>query len=234
MSENFLQGSPRGWGNAEQSREESSAHDAALWRAVATQATHLSKGEPLYHEGDGATTLFRVRSGLIRLLRIKPDGRSVTLRHVLPGDLFGEEVFIGAQRFADAQAATEAVIELIDPEAVDPANVVSVVESLVEQTKRILNDEYDFQVGFLRERIARYLLKLLRTPLARKNELGQWCVYASHELIAEGTASTRESVSKELAEMRQDSILDTGYRCIAIVDARTLRALGDPEGVLHG
>ena len=198
------------------------------------QKLQLSPREPLYHEGDGAECFYRVSSGLIRLMRIKPDGRSVTLRHVLPGDLFGEEVFIGAPRFADAEAATGATIEVCDPRHFGGPEVMRVVHSLVAQTKRLVNDEYDFQVGFLRERIARYLCKLMRTPLAERTEEGGWRIHASHELIAEGTASTRESVSKELADMRQDAIVDTGYRCIAVTDLKTLRLLGDPEGMLPG
>ena len=192
----------------------------------------LAPRQPLFHEGDVPESFYRVESGLIRLMRIKPDGRSVTLRHVLPGDLFGEEIFIGAKRFADAEAATEAVVEAFDARDVRGQNVLGVVHSLVAQTKRLLNDEYDFQVGYLRERIARYLCKLIKTPLAEKAEDGSWRICASHELIAEGTASTRESVSKELADMRHDGIIDTGYRCISISDLRSLRRLGDPEGML--
>jgi CRP-like cAMP-binding protein len=198
------------------------------------QSIRLAPRQPLYHEGDHPESFYRVKDGLIRLMRIKPDGRSVTLRHVLPGDLFGEEVFIGASRFADAEAATEATVEVFDARDLRGTNVVGVVHSLVAQTKRLLNDEYDFQVGFLRERIARYLCKLIKTPLASRAGQGAWQICASHELIAEGTASTRESVSKELADMRHDRIIDTGYRCITITDVRALRRLGDPEGMLVG
>lgn len=199
-----------------------------------SQNVKLTPRQPLYHEGDQPESFYRVKSGLIRLMRIKPDGRSVTLRHVLPGDLFGEEVFIGASRFADAEAATEATVEVFDSRELRGPNVMGVVHSLVAQTKRVLNDEYDFQVGFLRERIARYLCKLIKTPLAKRTGDGGWQICASHELIAEGTASTRESVSKELADMRHDAIIDTGYRCISITDVRALRRLGDPEGALVG
>jgi CRP-like cAMP-binding protein len=198
------------------------------------QHVRLAPRQPLFHEGDQPESFYRVKNGLIRLMRIKPDGRSVTLRHVLPGDLFGEEVFIGAGRFADAEAATEADVEVFDARELRGPNMIGVVHSLVTQTKRLLNDEYDFQVGFLRERIARYLCKLIRTPLAERAADGSWQICASHELIAEGTASTRESVSKELADMRHDGTIDTGYRCVSITDLKGLRRLGDPEGVLVG
>lgn len=210
-------------------------HAAPVRGRVHSQLTRLEPRQPLFHEGDSAECCYRLQSGLMRLMRIKPDGRSVTLRHLLPGDLFGEEAFIGVTRFADAQAASEAVVEVVDPNSAQgAAEATEIVRSLIDQTRRLVDDEYDFQVGFLRERIARYLCKLLRTPLAQRQEDGTWRIQAAHELISEGTASTRESVSKELAEMRHDGIIETGYRCIEVSDLRLLRNLADPEGMLVG
>ena len=177
----------------------------------------LSTGQALYLEGDASQALFRLKEGLLRLMRIKPDGRSITLRHVLPGDLFGEEVLIGATRFADAHAATDAVIEVIDTRHVQH-EAMTVLSSLVDQTQRLMNHEYHVQVGDLRTRVARYLCRLRETPLASRDDQGRWQISASHELIAEGTSSTRESVSKELSELRYANLIATGYRNITLLD----------------
>lgn len=177
----------------------------------------LSSGQSLYLEGDAAQACFRLKEGLVRLMRIKPDGRSITLRHILPGDLFGEEALIGATRFADAQAATAAVVEVIDPRQVRH-HAMDVLSSLVDQTQRLMNHEYHVQVGDLQTRVARYLLRLVGTPLASKDMNDRWQISASHELIAEGTSSTRESVSKELSELRYAGLIATGYRNITLLD----------------
>jgi CRP-like cAMP-binding protein len=42
------------------------------------------------------------------------------------------------------------------------------------------------------------------------------------EEIADATASTRESVSKLLSDLRYEGILDTGYRKIYLMDRQTL------------
>ena len=48
---------------------------------------------------------------------------------------------------------------------------------------------------------------------------------ATHELIAEGTGATRESVSKLIGEMRDDGLLSPAYRCITLVAENDLRTL---------
>ena len=42
-------------------------------------------------------------------------------------------------------------------------------------------------------------------------------VSATHELIAEGTASTRESVSKIITELRSEGLIESGYRSIVLL-----------------
>ena len=88
--------------------------------------------------------------------------------------------------------------------------------------QRLMDYEYHLQTGDLRQRVARYLLQLGSTPLARKDEEGRLAVAATHELIAEGTASTRESVSKIITELRSAGLIESGYRSIVILDSEAL------------
>ena len=47
-------------------------------------------GEVVFREGDDGDTCYIVRSGLARAVRQHSDGRSITLSHFAPGDIFGE------------------------------------------------------------------------------------------------------------------------------------------------
>jgi hypothetical protein len=47
-------------------------------------------------------------------------------------------------------------------------------------------------------------------------------ISATHELVAEGTASTRESVSKIITELRAEGLIASGYRSITLVDREEL------------
>jgi CRP/FNR family transcriptional regulator, LitR-dependent transcriptional activator len=79
------------------------------------QTLTFQRRQTLYHSGDPAQSVFRVRDGLVRIARMTPEGRVLTVRHVLPGDYFGEEAFMDGEREEIAEALTTAQIEAIDP-----------------------------------------------------------------------------------------------------------------------
>jgi CRP-like cAMP-binding protein len=99
---------------------------------------------------------------------------------------------------------------------------MTITQSLSSQMQRLMDYEYHLQTGDLRQRVARYLLKLAETPLATPDAQGHSLVSATHELIAEGTASTRESVSKIITELRSEGLIDSGYRSIVLLAREAL------------
>jgi CRP/FNR family transcriptional regulator, LitR-dependent transcriptional activator len=192
-----------------------------------SQTLNYARRQTLYHNGDPARSVFRVRDGLVRITRMTPEGRVMTVRHVLPGDYFGEEAFVDGHRDEIAEALTTAQIEAIDPATIRPGDLMAITRSLSHQMQRLMDYEYHLQTGDLRQRVARYLLELASTPLARRDELGRPVVSATHELLAEGTASTRESVSKIITELRGDGLIDSGYRSITLLDLDELQVTAD-------
>lgn len=182
-----------------------------------SQTLKFQRKQTLYHNGDPAQSVFRVRDGLIRITRMTPEGRILTVRHVMPGDFFGEEAFTVGKREEIAEALTSAQIEAIDPQMINHSDLMTITQSLSLQMQRLMDYEYHLQTGDLRQRVARYLMKLSETPLASPNEEGYMVVSATHELIAEGTASTRESVSKIITELRGEDLIESGYRSIVLL-----------------
>ena len=182
----------------------------------------LKRKQSLFHPGDQSQSIFRVNEGLIRITKMTPEGRTLTVRHVEPGDFFGEEALSGESRTDLAEALTSAKIAAIDPKLINGSDLMMITQSLSEQMKRLMDFEYHLQTGELRERVARYLLQLADTPLAVINELDQIMISATHEFLAEGTASTRESVSKIVSDLRNEGLIESGYRSIIILDKEEL------------
>ncbi len=191
------------------------------------QTFTYQRRQTLYHSGDPAQSVFRVRDGLVRIARMTPEGRILTVRHVLPGDFFGEEAFMDGTREEIAEALTTAQIEAIDPALINHADLMTITRSLSHQMQRQMDYGYHLQTGDLRQRVARYLLKLADTPLARRDAMGRPVISATHELVAEGTASTRESVSKIITELRAEGLIESGYRSITLVDREELDAIAE-------
>ena len=195
--------------------------------AAPSQTLSFQRKQTLYHNGDPAQSLFQVRDGLVRITRMTPEGRILTVRHVMPGDFFGEEAFMDEKREEIAEALTNAQIEAIDPQLISHADLMTITQSLSRQMQRLMDYEYHLQTGDLRQRVARYLIQLSQTPLAIRDDEGRPVISATHELIAEGTASTRESVSKIITELRNDQLIKSGYRNIVLRDIEGLEQIAD-------
>lgn len=190
-----------------------------------SQPLHFQRRQTLYHSGDSAHSVFRVRDGLIRITRMTPEGRILTVRHVMPGDFFGEEALADGCHEEIAEALTMTYIDAIDPKHINYSDLMTITRSLSQQMQRLMDYEYHLQTGDLRQRVARYLLSLSQTPLGETNEGGHIVVAATHELIAEGTASTRESVSKIITELRSEGLIESGYRSIVLLQKEMLEQI---------
>jgi len=125
---------------------------------------------------------------------------------------------MAGERGEIAEALTSANIDAIDPERIEAGHLMHITRSLSDQMRRLMDYEYHLQTGDLRARVARYLLSLAQTPLASADPEGNVKVAATHELVAEGTASTRESVSKIITELRSEGLIRSGYRSIVLLD----------------
>ena len=64
-------------------------------------------GTVVFKEGDEGSTCYIVRSGRARAIREHPDGRSITLAHFGPGDIFGEMAMLDGERRSATVEATE-------------------------------------------------------------------------------------------------------------------------------
>ena len=192
-----------------------------------SQTLKFQRKQTLYHNGDPAQSIFRVRDGLVRITRMTPEGRVLTVRHVMPGDFFGEEAFMNSKREEIAEALTSAQIEAIDPQMINHDDLLTITQSLSKQMQRLMDYEYHLQTGDLRQRVSRYLIRLSDTPLCTRDGEDRPVVSATHELIAEGTASTRESVSKIITELRSDALIESGYRSIVLINMPALTDIAE-------
>ena len=173
-------------------------------------------GETVYYAGDPAQAVMRLERGLLRLTRPNPEGRVYTLRHILPGDVFGEEALTSDLRTGSARALSEAHVAVIDPKTLSTRDRHIIACSLAAQLRRLTAFMCHLQTGNLKERVLRYLLALASTSLAKRGAAGQIVLRVTHEFLAEGTASTRESVSAVMMSLRAEGVVDTSYSAVTL------------------
>src|SRR5918911_1245243 len=59
---------------------------------------HFPAGQVIFREGDASDTCYVVRAGHARAVRENVDGRTITLAHFGPGDIFGELAMFDDER----------------------------------------------------------------------------------------------------------------------------------------
>lgn len=149
----------------------------------------------------------------------------MTVRHILPGDFFGEEALTCETYRHQAEVLIRSSLRRFEPSDLSGSALRSLLESLGGQLQRLVQAEYDLQTADLRQRIVRYLLELADTPLGSEDPDNRLYVRATHELLAEGTRSTRESVSKVITDLRAAGWIESGYRHITLLDLPALMGL---------
>jgi CRP-like cAMP-binding protein len=77
---------------------------ASLFPSQVGRALNFERGDLVFATGDRTRGLFRVQSGLVRLVRHAADGREVTLHVAKPGDFFAEASLFSDVYHCDAFA----------------------------------------------------------------------------------------------------------------------------------
>jgi CRP/FNR family transcriptional regulator len=197
--------------------------------AAVTVPRTFDAGHVIFREGDQSDTCYIVRSGHARAVREHGDGRTLTLAHFGPGDIFGELAMFDDER-------RSATVETLDP--VDAIAVLGV------DMRRLLRQHSDIAVKLvislgrrLREANARIARQSFQTVQSRvAGVLGQLVVQAQTEGasgrdvlvtvtqsdIAQLAGSSRESASRFLAVLERAGVVTQGRGRVTVHDPAAL------------
>lgn len=128
-------------------------------------------GHTLYREGQLAPGLFTVRSGVVKLMRVTPDGRQRILRVLRPGDVAGLEALVTGRFDSEAVALTEVKLCRIPVDVILGLSQKSprMHASLMQKWQQALKEADDWlasiNFGTARQRVSQFMLKM-RQPQA--------------------------------------------------------------------
>jgi CRP/FNR family transcriptional regulator len=188
-------------------------------------------GAVVFREGDEGQTCYIVRTGRARAIREHPDGRSITLAHFDPGDIFGEMAMLDGERRSATVEATE------DTEA---------IAILSADMHRLLREHPDISVKLIaalgqrlrstNERLARQSFQTVQSRVAAA--LAQLVAAARSEgdtaaerdvlitttqaELAQLAGSSRESASRFLAVLERAGIITQGRGRLTVHDPEAL------------
>ncbi len=186
-------------------------------------------GEVVFKEGDEGSTCYVVRSGRARAVREHPDGRSITLAHFGPGDIFGEMAMLDGER----RSATVESIEGTDAIAILSADmhrllrtypdisvklIAALGQRLRETNERLARQSFQT----VQSRVAAVLAELVSTARAEGQIEGDVVIASTQAELAQLAGSSRESASRFLAVLERAGIISQGRGKLTVHDPEAL------------
>ena len=218
-----------------QERECRDLLDLLAGMGIATADRVYNPGDAIYREGEYGDALYVVVSGILKLFRPYSGSKEATLRLLKDWDIFGHIAFAGeTKQRAYAEAVTECTVTKVPKVFVERAvrqesRVAFKLMTLLEL--RLVQYEELVKCLLPRETEVRLanLLPILAQKFGESNGSAVTIgLRLTHQDLAAMVASTRESVTKVLNEMRNREIIEIEGGRITLKDARALTVLAYP------
>jgi CRP-like cAMP-binding protein len=189
------------------------------------------QGEAIFYQGDPGHSLYLIESGQVRIYMQSEDGQELSMNLLGTGDIFGEMALIdGLPRSASAIAMEmTAVLSLSRERFRDhlrrtPQLAFNFLQ-LMSRRIRHNNDQFDTLTLSVHSRLARKLLELAQKHGLVEPEGVRINLALTQTDLASLLVTSRESINKALAKLRQQGLIRQHLGQIIIIDPEALRAL---------
>jgi CRP-like cAMP-binding protein len=171
---------------------------------------HVSKGETLTREGEISGSFYLIGKGMVRIAKIAPSGKQVTIATRYEGETIGILALIrGAPHFATVTALADTDVLTVKRE-----DLLAFIESnpsiwhklLLLEVERIYN-LYNKIVALTSENASQRVINVLTELCARYGNK----LYFTHQEIADMTGTTIETTTRILTRLRKTGII-TSFR----------------------
>lgn len=205
---------------------------------ASAEERRVPKGGLFYQQGDPASQVFVLTSGLVKIIRTDPNGRSVILRLVKPPKPFGHiSAFAGTPRLATAQALEDS--RALVWNASDVLNVImhhpkvslNAVHFMAKQISAEQDHVQDLATSPVERRLARFLLRLAHGIGRRTSEGIAIEVALSGEDLADLINTTPYTVSRIMAGWRRLNLVEGRRESFLVQDQERLAAIAGAPGI---
>jgi CRP/FNR family transcriptional regulator len=208
--------------------------DEGTISALAKASTSLEFGadDLVYSEGDPAAGMYLVLSGRVKLVVSSADGKSLILRILGPGEVFGlSSAFLDRPEETTAEALERATVSLV--RRADLFRLMSKHGDLALKLAHELSMEYASlceemaTLGLQRSAMSR-LAKLI-VGWTEGKDVGRGAVQMkcahTHEVMAQMIGTSRETVTRLLHQLRHQQVAVIKDEMITIHNFAALRSL---------
>ncbi len=187
----------------------------------------LERGQMLFLAGEPAGGLFVIVSGSIRAFRVNAKGREQTIHVESAGATLAEvPVFDDGNYPATAVAEESSAVLFLSKAHVqqfliaNPAVALNALRLMAGRLRRHAELVDSLALKEVGQRLAQFLLEEARAQGARKLDF-------SNQQLAARVGSVREVVSRTLARLAQNGMIETRPRGITILDEQALERFAE-------
>lgn len=189
----------------------------------------IKKGNTLFRKGEQGTALYLIVSGKIKISVTSRLGDEVILSILSSGELFGDMALLdGMTRSADAVAVEDSQLYVLyqdDFIAIlmkSSTAIKALFSTLCARLRK--TDKFVEETCFLNvsSRLARRLSEFAERQI-KAGEEGEIRIEMTQSELASMVGATRESVNKELRNMREKGIVKTVGRSVVVCDLERLK-----------
>jgi CRP/FNR family cyclic AMP-dependent transcriptional regulator len=203
----------------------------------ATTMTHCVRGQQILSPDDPPDRIHIIKKGRVRVFRMTPDGKQLTLDIFEKGTILGDMGLLGQDRLPEAyaEAIDDGVICTITPDELRklierfPVIGVNVIRHLSRRLQAAERELEAMAYQRVDQRLARKLLDLAQRfgVTTERGTLIQ--ARLTQQELAEMVGTTRETLAHTLADFRRRELLDTSHHQVVIRDAERLADLADGD-----
>jgi len=203
----------------------------------ATTMTHCVRGQQILTPDDPPDRIHIIKKGRVRVYRVTPDGKQLTLDIHERGTILGDMSLLGQSRLPEAfaDAIDDAVICTITPDQLRqlierfPTIGVNLIRHLSGRLQSAERELESLAYQRVDQRLARKLLDLARR-FGSPTEGGTLIdARLTQQELAEMIGTTRETLAHTLSDFRRRGLLATVQHRVVIRDAERLAGIADAD-----
>ena len=192
-----------------------------------TRMSTFGSGRILYQPDEKSEMLFLLKSGLIQIYRISPDGKRFVISNIEPGMFFGEMALLGkAVHDSFAETITESTLCVISQRDLEylvsrfPTIGVRIMQALADRLSEAETQLEDLALKSLTARLATLLLRLSSGANGRVSGL-------THNDLAERVGTSRETATQALNELKGSGLIAIGRKRIDVLNRQALEDVAE-------
>jgi len=203
--------------------------DAALDALIRRgHSKRFARGEIICRRGEPGDSVMVLLAGRVKVSNVNVDGKEVVLNFLGAGDITGEIAALdGNERTADASALEECEVfavyarDLLPTLKAHPTALLEIIQTLCERLRSASAIIEDNTLE-MRARTARGLLRLARQHGRTSKQGVRLELIMSQTELGSYLSTSRENVSRQLAQLRDANVITVTNQQIVITDEEGL------------